>query len=88
MSLLGLFYTSFRSKGVANKHTHRVAAREVLEMGAHVGRLFRNFNLEARAHREIGKSKPEAAPRHPVPFNHSSSVPPGNDDIKEYVRVY
>ncbi|KAB5517020.1 hypothetical protein PHYPO_G00184700 [Pangasianodon hypophthalmus] len=26
-------------------------------MGARVGRLFRNFNLEARAHREIGKSK-------------------------------
>ncbi|KAB5517019.1 hypothetical protein PHYPO_G00184690 [Pangasianodon hypophthalmus] len=45
-------------------------------MGARVGRLFRNFNLEARAHREIGKSKPEAAPRHPVPFNHSNSVPP------------
>ncbi|KAF4091944.1 hypothetical protein AMELA_G00015330 [Ameiurus melas] len=44
-------------------------------MGARVGRLFRNFNLEARAHREIGKSKPEAAPRHPVPFNDNSSVP-------------
>ncbi|KAM9420363.1 NADH dehydrogenase [ubiquinone] 1 alpha subcomplex assembly factor 4-like [Salvelinus alpinus] len=33
-------------------------------MGARVARLFRNFNLENRVHREIGKAKPEAAPRH------------------------
>ncbi|KAI5094476.1 NADH dehydrogenase [ubiquinone] 1 alpha subcomplex assembly factor 4 [Silurus meridionalis] len=45
-------------------------------MGARVGRLYKNFNLEARAHREIGKSKPEAAPRHPVPINQNNSVPP------------
>ncbi|KAM9496915.1 NADH dehydrogenase [ubiquinone] 1 alpha subcomplex assembly factor 4 [Clarias gariepinus] len=48
-------------------------------MGARVGRVFRNFNLESRAHRQIGKSKPEAAPRHPVPSNHGNSVPPVNE---------
>ncbi|KAG7331897.1 hypothetical protein KOW79_005866 [Hemibagrus wyckioides] len=53
-----------------NTHTHT----QVFDMGARVGRLFRNFNLEARAHREIGKNKPEAAPRHPVAVNHSDSV--------------
>ncbi|KAG7460675.1 hypothetical protein MATL_G00201230 [Megalops atlanticus] len=35
-------------------------------MGARVTRVFRNFNLENRAHREIGKAKPRAAPRHPM----------------------
>ncbi|KAK2846304.1 hypothetical protein Q7C36_011158 [Tachysurus vachellii] len=44
-------------------------------MGARVSRLIRNFNLEARAHREIGKTKPEAAPRYTVPVHHSNSVP-------------
>ncbi|KAK6490126.1 NADH dehydrogenase [Huso huso] len=34
-------------------------------MGARVSRVFRNFNLENRVHREIGKPKPSAAPRHP-----------------------
>ncbi|XP_073348402.1 NADH dehydrogenase [ubiquinone] 1 alpha subcomplex assembly factor 4 isoform X2 [Pagrus major] len=33
-------------------------------MGARVARLFRNFNLENRVHREISKEKPRAAPRH------------------------
>uniref|UniRef100_A0A8B9H9F8 NADH dehydrogenase [ubiquinone] 1 alpha subcomplex assembly factor 4 n=1 Tax=Astyanax mexicanus TaxID=7994 RepID=A0A8B9H9F8_ASTMX len=33
-------------------------------MGARAGRLLRRFNVESRAHREIGKSKPEPAPRH------------------------
>lgn len=33
-------------------------------MGAHVARMFRNFNLENRVHREISKEKPLAAPRH------------------------
>lgn len=35
-------------------------------MGARVGRMLRNFNLENRAHREIAKEKPRLAPRHPV----------------------
>ncbi|XP_051510859.1 NADH dehydrogenase [ubiquinone] 1 alpha subcomplex assembly factor 4-like [Myxocyprinus asiaticus] len=35
-------------------------------MGARVARIFRNFNLENRAYREISKSKPLAAPRHPT----------------------
>ncbi|KAJ8356031.1 hypothetical protein SKAU_G00188250 [Synaphobranchus kaupii] len=34
-------------------------------MGARITRTFRNFNLENRAHREIGKAKPHAAPRYP-----------------------
>lgn len=33
-------------------------------MGARVARMFRNFNLENRVHREISKEKPIAAPRH------------------------
>lgn len=35
-------------------------------MGARVARMFRNFNLENRAFREISKEKPQAAPRHAV----------------------
>ncbi|XP_005301199.1 NADH dehydrogenase [ubiquinone] 1 alpha subcomplex assembly factor 4 [Chrysemys picta bellii] len=35
-------------------------------MGARVTRVFRNFNLESRAAREISKDKPTSAPRHPV----------------------
>lgn len=38
----------------------------VSNMGARVARLFRNFNLENRVHREISKEKPRAAPRHAV----------------------
>uniref|UniRef100_A0A8C9ZVF7 NADH dehydrogenase [ubiquinone] 1 alpha subcomplex assembly factor 4 n=1 Tax=Sander lucioperca TaxID=283035 RepID=A0A8C9ZVF7_SANLU len=33
-------------------------------MGARVARMFRNFNLENRVHREISKEKPRVAPRH------------------------
>ncbi|XP_071393071.1 NADH dehydrogenase [ubiquinone] 1 alpha subcomplex assembly factor 4-like isoform X3 [Centroberyx affinis] len=33
-------------------------------MGARVARMFRNFNLENRALREISKEKPTVAPRH------------------------
>ncbi len=40
-------------------------------MGSRVTRLMRNFNIENRAHREISKTKPKAAPRHPA----SSSTP-------------
>lgn len=40
-------------------------------MGSRVTRLIRNFNIENRAHREISKTKPKAAPRHPA----SSSTP-------------
>ncbi|XP_076872818.1 NADH dehydrogenase [ubiquinone] 1 alpha subcomplex assembly factor 4 [Brachyhypopomus gauderio] len=38
-------------------------------MGARIGRLFKNFNLENRVHREISKSKPKPAPRHTLPGN-------------------
>uniref|UniRef100_UPI003D9F2733 NADH dehydrogenase [ubiquinone] 1 alpha subcomplex assembly factor 4 n=1 Tax=Danio rerio TaxID=7955 RepID=UPI003D9F2733 len=33
-------------------------------MGSKVTRLIRNFNVENRAHREISRAKPRAAPRH------------------------
>ncbi|XP_070705591.1 NADH dehydrogenase [ubiquinone] 1 alpha subcomplex assembly factor 4 [Pempheris klunzingeri] len=36
-------------------------------MGARVARMFRNFNLENRVHREISREKPQAAPRHGAP---------------------
>ncbi|XP_052441690.1 NADH dehydrogenase [ubiquinone] 1 alpha subcomplex assembly factor 4 [Carassius gibelio] len=42
-------------------------------MGSRVTRLIRNFNLENRAQREISKTKPTAAPRHP------SSRSPGEE---------
>ncbi|XP_030637392.1 NADH dehydrogenase [ubiquinone] 1 alpha subcomplex assembly factor 4 [Chanos chanos] len=38
-------------------------------MGARVVRMFRNFNLENRAHREVSKAKPTPAPRHATPTN-------------------
>lgn len=34
-------------------------------MGARVSRALRNFNLEQRAHGEIGRQQPRPAPRHP-----------------------
>ncbi|XP_043074581.1 NADH dehydrogenase [ubiquinone] 1 alpha subcomplex assembly factor 4 isoform X2 [Puntigrus tetrazona] len=37
-------------------------------MGSRVTRLFRNFNIENRAHREISKTKSKAAPRHSAPI--------------------
>ncbi|KAK5880570.1 hypothetical protein CesoFtcFv8_023583 [Champsocephalus esox] len=41
-------------------------------MGARVARMFRNFNLENRVHREISKEKPRAAPRHKADLSRSS----------------
>lgn len=35
-------------------------------MGARVSRMFRNFNLDNRVHREISKEKPRPAPQHAV----------------------
>ncbi|XP_006004932.1 NADH dehydrogenase [ubiquinone] 1 alpha subcomplex assembly factor 4 [Latimeria chalumnae] len=34
-------------------------------MGARVTRVFRSFNLENRAHAEVGRAKPRVAPRYP-----------------------
>ncbi|XP_016106188.1 NADH dehydrogenase [ubiquinone] 1 alpha subcomplex assembly factor 4-like isoform X2 [Sinocyclocheilus grahami] len=48
-------------------------------MGSRVTHLMRNFNIENRAHREISKTKPKAAPRHPA----SSSSP--REDIAEEI---
>lgn len=35
-------------------------------MGARIGRIYRNINLENRVHREISKKKPTTAPHHPT----------------------
>ncbi|KAL4649057.1 NADH dehydrogenase ubiquinone 1 alpha subcomplex assembly factor 4 [Arapaima gigas] len=45
-------------------------------MGSRVTRLIRNFNLENRAHREIGKAKPKIAPRHPSTKNNEKTITP------------
>lgn len=50
------------------------------KMGARVARLFRNFNLENRVHREIGKAKPEAAPRH------QTHIDPVQSTQSEYIH--
>uniref|UniRef100_A0A671Q2H4 NADH dehydrogenase [ubiquinone] 1 alpha subcomplex assembly factor 4 n=1 Tax=Sinocyclocheilus anshuiensis TaxID=1608454 RepID=A0A671Q2H4_9TELE len=52
----------------------------ISNMGSRVTRLMRNFNIENRAHREISKTKPKAAPRHPA----SSSSP--REDIAEEIH--
>lgn len=46
-------------------------------MGARVARIFRNFNLENRVHREISREKPLRAPRHPVNTSTSANMPNG-----------
>lgn len=44
-------------------------------MGARVARMFRNFNLENRVHREITRDKPRVAPRHPHTTAPSAAAP-------------
>uniref|UniRef100_A0A8D0BWS5 NADH dehydrogenase [ubiquinone] 1 alpha subcomplex assembly factor 4 n=1 Tax=Salvator merianae TaxID=96440 RepID=A0A8D0BWS5_SALMN len=46
-------------------------------MGARVTRVFSNFNLESRAHREISKVKPSPAPQYP-------SVAPAQEDSSRF----
>ncbi|XP_033846805.1 NADH dehydrogenase [ubiquinone] 1 alpha subcomplex assembly factor 4 [Periophthalmus magnuspinnatus] len=48
-------------------------------MGARVARMFRNFNLENRVHREISRDKPRAAPRHPE----TADPVPGPSEVTE-----
>lgn len=40
-------------------------------------RVFRNFNLENRVHREISREKPISAPQHPVNTATSAELPNG-----------
>ncbi|NXM37972.1 NDUF4 factor, partial [Gymnorhina tibicen] len=51
-------------------------------MGGRVTRVFRNFNVENRASREISKEKPTPAPRHPTARLDAMADSP---DIKEEV---
>ncbi|XP_037305776.1 NADH dehydrogenase [ubiquinone] 1 alpha subcomplex assembly factor 4 [Pungitius pungitius] len=51
-------------------------------MGARVARMFRNFNLESRVHREISKEKPRAAPRHEA----NLPAPDGSSEALETAR--
>ncbi|TWW68250.1 NADH dehydrogenase [ubiquinone] 1 alpha subcomplex assembly factor 4 [Takifugu flavidus] len=44
-------------------------------MGARIARVFRNFNLENRVHREISREKPISAPQHPVNTATSAELP-------------
>uniref|UniRef100_A0A8C1KR67 NADH dehydrogenase [ubiquinone] 1 alpha subcomplex assembly factor 4 n=1 Tax=Cyprinus carpio TaxID=7962 RepID=A0A8C1KR67_CYPCA len=53
-------------------------------MGSRVTRLIRNFNLENRAHREISKTKPKAAPRHPA--SSSKEIHQKNDPLLSMLK--
>ncbi|XP_029966281.1 NADH dehydrogenase [ubiquinone] 1 alpha subcomplex assembly factor 4 [Salarias fasciatus] len=59
-------------------------------MGARVSRVFRNFNLESRVHRELSKEKPSPAPRHPARELPAADVPPSvtekNEPLLEHLR--
>lgn len=46
-------------------------------MGARIVRVFRNVNLENRAHREISRKKPIAAPHHPANTATAAEFPNG-----------
>ncbi|XP_022049474.1 NADH dehydrogenase [ubiquinone] 1 alpha subcomplex assembly factor 4 isoform X1 [Acanthochromis polyacanthus] len=52
-------------------------------MGARVGRMFRNFNLENRVHRELAKEKPRMAPRHPDNLPLTASSPEAADAVNQ-----
>ncbi|XP_069561933.1 NADH dehydrogenase [ubiquinone] 1 alpha subcomplex assembly factor 4 [Brachyistius frenatus] len=52
-------------------------------MGGRVARMFRNFNLENRAHREISKEKPKAAPRHAAPLPPAAGSSPEADPVNQ-----
>ncbi|XP_030051497.1 NADH dehydrogenase [ubiquinone] 1 alpha subcomplex assembly factor 4 [Microcaecilia unicolor] len=51
----------------------------VRAMGPRVSRALRNFNLETRAHQEIGREKPELAPRHTI------RVPQKHPEVREEI---
>ncbi|KAM4713672.1 NADH dehydrogenase [ubiquinone] 1 alpha subcomplex assembly factor 4 [Anableps anableps] len=62
-------------------------------MGARLARMFRNFNVENRALREISKEKPRAAPRHAtgaappaVSSEAAESVKKRNESLLEHLR--
>ncbi|XP_051265927.1 NADH dehydrogenase [ubiquinone] 1 alpha subcomplex assembly factor 4 [Dicentrarchus labrax] len=66
-------------------------------MGARVVRMFRNFNLENRVHREISREKPLPAPRHaaaprpppppPPPLKVTETVNQKNDPLLALLRT-
>ncbi|XP_053314432.1 NADH dehydrogenase [ubiquinone] 1 alpha subcomplex assembly factor 4 [Spea bombifrons] len=56
------------------------------DMGASVTRVFRNFNVENRAHRLIGKDKPTAAPLHPSAKKAQEAVLAKYPDVKDHVH--
>ncbi|XP_007542776.1 NADH dehydrogenase [ubiquinone] 1 alpha subcomplex assembly factor 4 isoform X1 [Poecilia formosa] len=62
-------------------------------MGARLARMFRNYNVENRALREISKEKPRSAPRHAttatpsaVSSEASESVMKKNESLLEHLR--
>ncbi|MEE6475875.1 hypothetical protein FKM82_010883 [Ascaphus truei] len=52
-------------------------------MGGKFTRVFRNFNLENRAHRVIGKEKPAAAPLHPPTEEALQAMRASNAEIQD-----
>ncbi|KAM4694123.1 NADH dehydrogenase [ubiquinone] 1 alpha subcomplex assembly factor 4 [Discoglossus pictus] len=54
-------------------------------MGGQLTRVFRNFNLENRAHRLIAKEKLAAAPRHPVMKDTLQTATSDHPDIKDKI---
>ncbi|KAM8954268.1 NADH dehydrogenase [ubiquinone] 1 alpha subcomplex assembly factor 4 [Pelodytes ibericus] len=54
-------------------------------MGARITRVVKNFNLENRTHRLIGKDKPRAAPLHPSTEEAHRSLLAKHPDIQETV---
>uniref|UniRef100_A0A3B3VWN2 NADH dehydrogenase [ubiquinone] 1 alpha subcomplex assembly factor 4 n=1 Tax=Poecilia latipinna TaxID=48699 RepID=A0A3B3VWN2_9TELE len=61
-----------------------------IHMGARLARMFRNYNVENRALREISKEKPRSAPRHATTATPSAvtseSVMKKNESLLEHLR--
>ncbi|KAM3931977.1 NADH dehydrogenase [ubiquinone] 1 alpha subcomplex assembly factor 4 [Leptodactylus fuscus] len=55
-------------------------------MGANLIRAFRNFNVETRAHRLIGKDKPSAAPMHPGSKEAIEAMMSNHPDIQDKIH--
>lgn len=59
-----------------------------VKMVSRVTRLIRNFNVENRAHQEISKAKPKAAPRHPSSSSFPQEDIPGEKACQSMLDYY
>ncbi|KAG8582272.1 hypothetical protein GDO81_007983 [Engystomops pustulosus] len=64
----------------------RCAGHAAVDMGANIVRAFRNFNVESRAHRLIGRDKPSAAPLHPGTKEALQAATSNHPDIQEKIH--